>query len=109
MAVAVVQDSRVVYTAVAGVVAPGRPADSRTGFVVLSQSPVTSTFTAPLVDALIGGGSEPLDWLEYGTSGAAPTRLRIALATTLVVLAGAATLAAFGMRQTRRRGASRAE
>lgn len=80
--------------------------ERRTGFVVLSLSPVTSTFTAPLVDALIGGGSEPLDWLEYGPTGAEPTRLRLELVATLVVLAGAATLAAFGMVLARRRAAS---
>ena len=41
--------------------------DRGTAFVVLSASPLEheGTFTASLVDALIGGGSAPLDWLEY--------------------------------------------
>jgi len=41
--------------------------DRGTAFVVLSTTPVEhqGTFTAALVDALIGDGSQPLDWLEY--------------------------------------------
>ena len=41
--------------------------DRGTAFVVLSTTPVghQGTFTAALVDALVGDGSQPLDWLEY--------------------------------------------
>ncbi|NJD11809.1 MAG: beta-lactamase family protein [Gemmatimonadetes bacterium] len=41
--------------------------DRGTAFVVLSATPVghEGTFTAALVDALIGDGSQPLEWLEY--------------------------------------------
>ncbi|NJD20697.1 MAG: beta-lactamase family protein, partial [Gemmatimonadetes bacterium] len=74
--------------------------ERRTGFVVLSQSPVTSTFTAQLVEALLGGGSEPLEWLEYGRTVPEPPRRRVAPAT-MIVLAGAAALAAVGVARAR--------
>jgi CubicO group peptidase (beta-lactamase class C family) len=77
--------------------------ERRTGFVVLSLSPVTSTFTAPLVEALVGGGSEPLEWLEYGRTVPEPPRRRLALLATMIVLAGAAALAAVGVVLARRR------
>lgn len=70
--------------------------ERRTGFVVLSLSPVTSTFSAPLVEALIGGGSEPLAWLEYGRAAGGPLRRGLALLAALIVLAAAVVLTAVG-------------
>lgn len=70
--------------------------ERRTGFVVFSLSPVTSTFSAPLVEALIGGGSEPLEWLEYGRTASAPPRRGLALIAAMIVLAGAVVLAVAG-------------
>lgn len=73
--------------------------ERRTGLVVFSLSPVTSTFTAPLVDGLIGGGSEPLEWLEYGRTASAPPRRGLALIAAMVVVAGAVVLVAVGAKR----------
>lgn len=59
----------------------------RTAFVALSVSSLTSTFTAPLVEALIGDGSAPLDWLEYSQVFEGPPRGRLALLATVLLAA----------------------
>jgi CubicO group peptidase (beta-lactamase class C family) len=76
--------------------------EPRTAFVALSQSPLTSTYTGSLVEALIGGGSEPLDWLEYSRTVEQPSRGRSALAAMLVLLAGAAAVASVRVARVRR-------
>ena len=76
--------------------------ESRTAVVTLSVSPLASTFSGPLVEALIGGGSEPLDWLEYRRTAEAPPRRRLALLATVMLLAGAAAVAATRIARTRR-------
>jgi len=79
--------------------------ESRTAFVTLSVSPLTSTFSGPLVEALIGAGAAPLDWLEYWRTAEASPRRRLALLATLVLLAGAVTVAATRVVRTRRAAA----
>jgi len=63
--------------------------EARTGFVVLSVSPLRSTFTAELTAALIGDHYSPLDWLEYWRTVDAPPNTRLATSGTIVLLAGA--------------------
>ncbi len=76
--------------------------------MVLSLSPLSSTFTAPLVDALIGGGSEPLDWLEYARTAEEPPRRRRAFLAMLIAVVSTAALTAAGLVLARRSGAGTA-
>lgn len=61
--------------------------EPRTAFVVLSVSPLRSTFTGALAAALIGDVYSPLEWLEYSrTTDARPTG-RLAFVGIALVLA----------------------
>lgn len=58
--------------------------ESRTAFVVMSVSPLRSTFTASLAAALIGDVYSPFDWMEYWrtVSGRPPTLAAIMVTVT---------------------------
>jgi CubicO group peptidase (beta-lactamase class C family) len=76
----------------------------RTGVVALAMSPLTSTYSAPLVEGLIGDGAEPLEWLEYGATARTPrTRQRASMLGGALVL-GVAVLAALTARTRTRSG-----
>jgi hypothetical protein len=68
--------------------------EPRTALVVLSVSPLRSTFTASLAAALLGDTYSPLDWLEYGRTADAPRSPRLALLVATVAVLGVAVVVA---------------
>jgi len=78
---------------------------ARTALVVLSVSPLQSTFTARLAAAIIGDTYSPLDWLEYGRTADVRPSTRHAILVAVLVLLGVTIVVAVRFRWRRRRAA----
>jgi len=73
--------------------------EPRTALAVLSVSPLSSTFTAELAEALIGDGYSPLEWLEYWRTVEPRPRTRLVRYGMIVLLAGVVVLLAVRRRR----------
>jgi len=83
--------------------------EPRTAFVVLSVSPLRSTFTGALAAALIGDVYSPLEWLEYSrTTDTRPTGRLAFIGIALVSACIVAAIVAGAARVRKRRRVRRA-
>jgi CubicO group peptidase (beta-lactamase class C family) len=79
--------------------------DARTALVMMSVSPLKSTFAASLAATLIGDTYSPLDWLEYWRTAEVRPSTRLAILGLVVVLAGATVGVVVRLRRRRSRAA----